>query len=153
DPGQVGYLYTRLLDAQPQEVPVIRDALAPHKDALLDKLWAVVEKPEKGKEQQRLRAACALASYDVSDNAEGIARWKSVSKIVADELFAAVQKTPSHYATLLDQLRPVQARLLFPLSEVYRSKDRPDSERSFATNILADYAAADPLVLADLLLD
>src|SRR5262249_23614172 len=40
-----------------------------------------------------------------------------------------------------------------PLSEVYRSKGRPDSERSFATNILADYAADKPQVLADLLMD
>ena len=64
DASQVDYLYGRLLDAEPHEVPVIRDALAPHKDDLLDKLWAVVEKPEKGKEPQRLRAAAALAKYD-----------------------------------------------------------------------------------------
>ena len=49
DTLQVDYLYGRLLDAEPQEVPVIRDALAPHKDALLDKLWTVVEKPQNGK--------------------------------------------------------------------------------------------------------
>ena len=41
DPGQVDYLYGRLLDAAPNEVPVIRDFLAPHKDELLDTLWAV----------------------------------------------------------------------------------------------------------------
>ena len=64
DATQVDYLYGRLLDAEPHEVPVIRDALAPHKDELLDKLWAVVETPEKGKESQRLRAAAALAKYD-----------------------------------------------------------------------------------------
>jgi eukaryotic-like serine/threonine-protein kinase len=94
-----------------------------------------------------------LASYDPLDNAQGIARWQSVSKMVADELLAAVQKNPSHYATLLDQLRPVRSRLLQPLGEVYRSQDRPDSERSFATNILADYAADDPQFLANLLMD
>ena len=64
DATQVDYLYGRLLDAEPHEVPVIRDALAPHKDELLDKLWAVVETPDKGKESQRLRAAAALAKYD-----------------------------------------------------------------------------------------
>src|SRR5262249_55332344 len=142
-----------LLDAEPPEVAVIRDALAGNKDELLDRLWAVVEKAEKGKEQPRLSAACALASYDTLDNAQGIARWQSVSKIVTDELLAAVQKNPSHYATLLDQLRPVRAKLLPPLREVYRSKDRPDSERSFAANILADYAADNPQMLANLLMD
>ncbi len=38
DPSQVGYLHGRMLDAEPHEVPVIRDALAPHKDDLLEGL-------------------------------------------------------------------------------------------------------------------
>jgi serine/threonine protein kinase/formylglycine-generating enzyme required for sulfatase activity/energy-coupling factor transporter ATP-binding protein EcfA2 len=153
DTTQVECLYGRLLAAEPSEVPVIRDALAGYKGELVDRLWDVVEKPEKGKEQQRLGAACALASYDVPDNAQSIARWQSVSKIIAVELLAAVQKNPSHYATLLEQLHPVRASLLSPLTEVYRNKDRPDSERSFATSLLADYAADQPAVLADLLMD
>ena len=49
DPGQVDYLYGRLLDAEPHEVPVIRDALAPHKEALLDKLWAVWNDPPRAR--------------------------------------------------------------------------------------------------------
>src|SRR5262249_19322763 len=73
DPGQVDYLYGRLLDADPRDVlPVVRDALVPHKDRLRDKLWAVVEKPEKGKESQRLRAAAALAKHDAESE-----RWAS----------------------------------------------------------------------------
>jgi hypothetical protein len=36
DPGQRDYLYGRLLNAAPQEVPIIRDFLAPHKGELLD---------------------------------------------------------------------------------------------------------------------
>ena len=63
DSTQVNYLYGRLLATEPNEVPVIRDALFPHKHQLLDKLWGVVEKPEKSKEQQRLRAAATLAKY------------------------------------------------------------------------------------------
>jgi formylglycine-generating enzyme required for sulfatase activity len=73
DPGQVDYLFGRLLDANPRDVlPVVRDALFPYKDRLLDRLWAVVEKPEKGKESQRLRAAAALAKYDPDSK-----RWGS----------------------------------------------------------------------------
>ena len=73
DATQVEYLYARLLDAEPNEVPVIRDALAPHKDELVERLWAVVEQPAKGHEQQRLRAACALAAYDPESQ-----RWAKV---------------------------------------------------------------------------
>src|SRR5262249_38210287 len=54
DPGQADGLCGRLLDAAPQEVAIIRDLLAPHKDELLERLWAVALAPEKGKESQRL---------------------------------------------------------------------------------------------------
>src|SRR5262249_37921874 len=77
DATQVKYLYGRLLDAQPHEVPVLRDALAPHQDGLLDKLWAVVEAPARGKEHQRLRAAAALAKYDPDSE-----KWAKVQEAV-----------------------------------------------------------------------
>ena len=80
DATQVDYLYGRLLDADPHEVPVIRDALAPHKDELLDKLWAVVETPRRGKEPQRLRAAAALAKYDPESQ-----RWDKSSESVVGQ--------------------------------------------------------------------
>ena len=67
-----------------------------------------MERPEKSKEQQRLRAACALASYDVPDSPQRTARWQRASTTIVDELLAAVQKNPSNYATLLEQLRPYE---------------------------------------------
>ena len=42
DATQVDYLAERLLAAEPSEVPVIREALAPHKAGLIERLWAVV---------------------------------------------------------------------------------------------------------------
>ncbi len=60
---------------------MIRDALAPHKDELLDKLWAVAEKPDKGKESQRLRAAAALAKYDPESE-----KWAKVQDAVGNDL-------------------------------------------------------------------
>src|SRR5205823_1068430 len=83
DPSQVDYLVARLLDAQAQEVPVIRDALAPHQQELLDQLWSVVEQPAKSKESQRLRAACALATYDPDSP-----RWEKTSGPVVEQLVA-----------------------------------------------------------------
>jgi formylglycine-generating enzyme required for sulfatase activity len=153
DATQVEYLYGRLLDAEPPEVRIIRDALAPHQHDLVDRLWSVVHKPAQGLEPQRLRAACALASYDGPASAPGSARWQRAATVIVDEWLPAVQKNPSHYATLLDQLRPVRAQLLRPLTAVYRSTAKPEAERSFATTILADYAADQPDVLANLLMD
>src|SRR5262249_52810549 len=56
DASQVKYLYGRLLGADPGEVSVLQDALASHKEQLMDGLWTVATSPEKGKESQRLRA-------------------------------------------------------------------------------------------------
>ncbi len=146
DAGQVDYLSGQLLDAQPHEVPVIRDALAAHKDELLDKLWAVVEAPDKGKEPQRLRAAAALAKYDPASE-----KWKTCSALVINDL---VRENPVFLGQWSEAYRPVKDALLKPLADVFRDL-RPEraAERSLATNLLADYAADNPHVLADLLMD
>jgi serine/threonine protein kinase/formylglycine-generating enzyme required for sulfatase activity len=145
DTTQKEYLYKRLLEAAPQEVPVLRDALAPHKDELLNKLWAVALKPPKGQEQQRLRAACALAAYDPNRKS-----WDNVQDQVASD-FVAVPVV--YVERWMQALWPVRAKLLDALSAVYRDGQRDPSERNVATNILANYAAEYPHVLADLVMD
>ena len=55
DASQVKHLYRRLLAAKPHEVPVIRDALFPHKDQLLDKLWSLEEVPDVGEVVRMVR--------------------------------------------------------------------------------------------------
>jgi serine/threonine protein kinase/formylglycine-generating enzyme required for sulfatase activity len=151
DPGQVTYLYGRMLEAGPTELPVIRHALLPYRDGLVEPLWKVLGGVQEGAER-RFRAACVLATHDPGGEPKD-ERWQNVSRIVAGQLLAAVQKNPSDYAALLDQLRPVRARLLPPLTEAYRNKEHAESERSFAAAILADYAADQPPLLADLLMD
>jgi len=58
-----------------------------------------------------------------------------------------------HLATWLESLRPVRAKLLTPLKDVYRNGQRRETERSLATDILAEYAKERAEVLADLLMD
>ncbi len=144
DDTQVAYLFGQLLDAKPQEVPVIRDALAPYKDKLLDKLWAVAEAPNKGKEKQRLRAASALAKYDPDSE-----QWVKVQDAVGNDLV----NEPSVYVPVwMESLRPVRVHLLPSLSVVYGDTNRP-VERSRATDILTDYAVDQGTVLANLVMD
>ena len=145
DPDQGNYLYGRLLNAEPQEVPVIRRALLPHAITLTEPLWAVVEHPARGKESQRLRAASALAIYDPDSR-----RWEKVDRAVADDLV----KVPAVFlAVWMDSLRPVRTRLLRPLAGIFRDANRREIERSSATDILADYAADQTGMLTDLLMD
>jgi formylglycine-generating enzyme required for sulfatase activity len=146
DAGQVEYLYGRLLEAEPHELAVIRDALFPYEQQFLDRLWAVLERWEKGRENQRLRAACALATYD-----PGSPRWERASTSVVEQL---VSVNPVFLAPWMEGFRPVRAKLLAPLSAAFRDRGEGRTpERSLATSILADYAADEPQVMADLLMD
>jgi formylglycine-generating enzyme required for sulfatase activity len=146
DSAQVNYLFGRLLDAGPHEVPVIRDALAPHKDSLLEQLWAVVEKPAKGRESERLRAAAALAMYEPDSE-----RWGNAGAFVVNDL---VLENPVFLGQWSEAFRPVRNRLIAHLCEIFRDH-RPErtAERSLATNLLADYLSDQSKVLTDLLLD
>jgi eukaryotic-like serine/threonine-protein kinase len=145
DPTQQGYLYGRLLDAAPHEAPVLREALAPRKNELADKLWAVAAHPGKGREPQRLRAAAALAAYDPASP-----RWEKVTGPVLDQW---VGENPVYLGLWIEEFRPIQGKMLAPLALIYRDGTRRESERMLATNILADYAAAQPDMLVELLMD
>src|SRR5205085_11197840 len=103
-------------------------------------------KSARSKEQQRLRAAAALATYDSNSP-----RWgKSSGKVVED----LVSVNAVYLGVWSEAFRPVKAPLLSPLSMIFRDH-RPErtAERSLATNLLVDYAADQPQVLADLLMD
>jgi formylglycine-generating enzyme required for sulfatase activity len=146
DASQVPYLKDRLLDAKPSKVPVIRDALAPHKDELVNQLWSVVEAPEKGKEFQRLRAAAALAKYDPENQ-----KWAKSSVLVVNDL---VRENAVYLLYWSELFRPVKNSFLAPLADIYRDvRAERAAERSLATNLLADYAADNLQTLADLLMD
>jgi formylglycine-generating enzyme required for sulfatase activity/predicted Ser/Thr protein kinase len=145
DAGQVDYLCGRLLDAEPQQFPVLCETLAPQRADLVERLWAVAEHPGRGKEGQRLRAAAALARYDPEGQ-----RWDGVSGKVVDDL---VGVNSIHLGVWSQAFRPVRARLLAPLAAVFRDR-KPEraAERTVAANVLAEYAD-EPAVLADLLMD
>jgi serine/threonine protein kinase/formylglycine-generating enzyme required for sulfatase activity len=146
DATQVDYLCDRLLDAGPYEVSVIRDALAPHKDSLLEKLWTVVEQPARGHESRRLRAAGALATYDPDSP-----RWRAAGALVVNDL---VLENPIFLGEWSSTFRPIRNRLLPQLSEIFRDH-RPErtAERNLATNLVADYISDQSQLLADLLVD
>lgn len=145
DPRYVNYLYDRLLDAEPNEVTVLINALARNKDDLREKLWQVAGASDPKKGFQRLRVASALAKYDpVSD------RWADVSSAVTND-FLAVH--PKHLSLWTAALGDVRKSLIVPLAAVIGDTNRRAAERSLATDILADFMADQPLVLADLLMD
>jgi formylglycine-generating enzyme required for sulfatase activity len=152
DAGQADYLDERLLTADPEEARIIGQALEGQKDSLAPRLRKLLADPgaDAG---QRLRAACVLAKWDAAGSDADQDPWRAAAPVIVQQLLKEVQKNPSHYSPLLDLLRPVRTRLLASLADVYRGRTRPETERSFATSILADYAADQLPLLADLLVD
>src|SRR5271157_1230659 len=143
DQGQVKYLYRRLLKAAPTELPVIRDALKPYRERLVERLWNVLEQSEE--KGQYLQAGSALALYDPPNPL-----WQTVGGKVAG---AMVTVNPVYLGFWLDTLRPARDKLTTPLATIYRDTERPETERSLAFNILEDYASDQPNVLSNLLMD
>jgi serine/threonine protein kinase/formylglycine-generating enzyme required for sulfatase activity len=153
DPAQADYLCEHLLShtkKNPEVVPILRNALFSERKALTERLWAAVEQPGRTEEGRRLRAAALLALYDPDSP-----RWQKYSDAVTEDLVSENWKNWSIFGLWLEAFRPVRGHLLPPLSKVFRDrrKERSAVERTSATNILVEYAADQPEVLADLLMD
>jgi formylglycine-generating enzyme required for sulfatase activity len=131
DPGQLDYVYERLLVAEPQEMIVFREALRPHADALSERLWGVL-RDTKGNPAQRLRVACVLADYAAED-----VRWEQVSGDVARRLVAENVFVIGQWA---NALRPVRKHLMPPLAGLLVEEGRSAVERRTITVLYADYA-------------
>ncbi len=142
DEGKADYLRDQLLVVTPQQFPVVRDALLPHKAGLIEPLWSVALNPQ-GEIQPRFQAACALATYAAADG-----RWEQVRSFVAGHL---VTLRAADYLAWQEALRGAKDQLFKPLTSIYMGKT--GLEQSRATEALAEYAAGNPQVLADLLMD
>jgi serine/threonine protein kinase/formylglycine-generating enzyme required for sulfatase activity len=145
DDGQADYLYARLLHGDADEAPVLSDALKPHQNILVPRLWQVFEASKSG-DVSLLPAASSLARYDPEN-----VRWVGVGAKTAEAL---VKIDAIYLRPWLDALRPVRGRLAKPLATIFRdSKGRSESQYTQATGILTDYAGDDPGLIAGLLLD
>lgn len=141
DASQSKYLYEELLQAEPEQFPVIRDFLADHKDQFVQQLWQLLENPQ-GDADEQLHAAAALATYDPENP-----KWETARKRAAAELVAV---NPAFLGPWKEALRPKAKELIQPLSEIYRNDTQDELARSLATSLLADYASQDARQLANL---
>jgi formylglycine-generating enzyme required for sulfatase activity len=144
DPGQVSYLRDRMLEeTEPREMLLIRDSLAPHRGELMQDLWSLVDDP-KAAPERKFRALVALADFDPRNN-----HWATAGAKVVNQFLMA---NPLHLGSWTDAMRPVRDSLLDPLARVFRDTDQVENRRIAAT-VLADYAADQPDLLADLVKD
>jgi len=144
DRSQVPFLEKCLHAASPAELPILRDALRPHRDRLAPQLWSLLSSA-KSDDARLLQAASALADYDAFSP-----RWESVGGKVAQALVSA---NSIYLGDWLKYLTDVRSKLKPPLATIFRDSKLSESERTQVTNILADYARDDSDLLSDLMLD
>ncbi len=150
DPSQNDYIIDRLLTADFNQFPTIRDLLKAYSDPPTNQLWQVLE-DGKADAGRRFRAGMALAKY-VPPSADD-ARWQAVAPFLVDQLLPAMVSHPLDYKLLLEAFRPGGAAILAPLGAAFRDTKRPDSQRTYAMNLLVEYAADQPDIYAGLLMD
>ncbi len=145
DAKLVEYLFGRLLEATPTDFLVVREGLVPYAGRLTRELWRIAL--DQGADpNRRFRAACALARLDSGSQGQ----WSAIAKPVVSLLVA---ENPLVLGTWMEALRPARNVLVPRLQDVFRDRQISEGERSVAASILADYAADQPQVLADVLLD
>ncbi len=143
DPSQREYLFGQLQHAGPDQVFVLRSALRGHADALTPRLRDLLRHaPDDG--ATLLPTAAALAGYSPEDVV-----WREVSTKVAQALVRADFISLRHW---LAALRPVRHQLSRPLALLYQADPRA-ADASKIADILADYAADNAALAAEVLLD
>jgi hypothetical protein len=125
------------------EFSVIRDALAEYQKDLSARLWSDAKSGEN--EGRRFRAACALATYEPLHP-----DWRGIRDDVVQSL---TRVKPEFLDDWKETLRGVRGELLDPLGVVFRDHELGELQQALATSTLADYAAGDVGLLADLLAD
>ena len=144
DQSKIAELWDQLLVVSPSQFPVVRDALLPYMDSVVEPLWNVALEPKR-KTRERFQAACALATYTPDDQ-----QWSQINTFVAGHL---VTQEASALVAWREALRPAKGQLIRSLAVIYRDPKQKEQPRSFAAETLADYGGDQPAELFDLLAD
>ena len=143
--GQVAFLETRLLDAAPAALPVLRDALKPYRSDLAPKLWSILDAAKAG-DQPHPSGRRGLAGFRAGQPALATDRWRSFPG-------ARARSIPVFLGQWLDALRPVRMKLT---GHAHRSLPRQVAARG-GTRDRDQHPGRlrrrRPAVLADLLMD
>lgn len=138
----IEYLKSQYLRLAPLQLAPVRKLLEPH-PSIAGYYWAIANDTTRPA-SERFHAACALAGFDPDND-----RWRDdeLCSFVAGQL---VSVSPSYLGQYQSLLRPVRAHLLAPISLIFKDSARSEMTRSFATLLLADYAADNAKTLAEL---
>jgi serine/threonine protein kinase/formylglycine-generating enzyme required for sulfatase activity len=129
--------------SEPSEMLLIREALRPYRADLGEPLWHKADTATDA--DVRFRALVALAAFDRDS-----AQWDEAHANRAVEHLLSVNSL--HLGTWMEALRPVAPALRGRLVRAFHDEKAPELRLPAAT-VLAGYAANDPELLTDLVLD
>lgn len=144
DPSQLDYLSEQLPLCTPTQFPVLREALLPHKDKLIESLWQVATDQERNA-AQRFQIAAALAQYSADDQ-----RWQQIAPFVADHLTSAVSSI--HVGSWREIFRPASGPVIGPLTAMHADRKRTEKQREATAYVLSDYLRDQPEELVNVIL-
>jgi serine/threonine protein kinase/formylglycine-generating enzyme required for sulfatase activity len=147
--ADIEFLIDRLQVADFASLSVIRDALYPYRELVVDALWRSVENNGE-EESRRLRAACALALLDPPSNQQSHSRWQLVGRFLAEQATKAASENPGAYGELKALLLP--ARQSLSPSFLALLNDTSESTRFWAARLLADLSHEQDSLLIDAIL-
>jgi len=147
----VEYVRDRLFDCRPDEFSFICEGLAPYKQELLPDLWMTFHDAKEDSEV-RFRAGVALAKYEPpAATIHDDSKW-----LDADAAFLAehlVGANPDYQRDWRVNLEPIAGVLPGSLEALFRDELRSVLVRTAAARALADFAAEDAELLAELAAD
>ncbi len=141
----LGYLKTRAIELSPEKLGTVRELLAVHRADLCAGYWSIAMDSSQAN-LARFHAGCYLAEWDREHESWNNPKW---CEFLATQLVTVSPSFLSHYQELF---RPIKEHLFAPLSEIFKDVQRTELARSFATTLLADYAADNAEVLTDLVI-
>ncbi|MFM7975788.1 MAG: hypothetical protein ACKO8U_12000, partial [Pirellula sp.] len=126
----------------------IRQILRPHGESLIEPMKKRLTKDATNNDEQRFRAAIALAEFQ---NEPSDLVWdRDTTKFVAEQLVSA---NPEFQPIYRKGLRSVKEKLVGALAELFTDKSLKETQSLSAANSLADFASDDPLQITDLLME
>jgi serine/threonine protein kinase/formylglycine-generating enzyme required for sulfatase activity len=154
DASQGSELINRLLDDEPEEFLVIRQALMKHghRPSLANRFRELL-----GNEQEspahRFRAGMALAGLLGERDAVKDVSLLNATNFLADRLLDELLTYPERYKDWLDAMQPIRTLLVPRLSETFADSNKAEGAKFLAATMLANFARDDSGTLVELLLD
>jgi eukaryotic-like serine/threonine-protein kinase len=151
DLNQADFLYEKMINASPDDFPIICNALKKHGDVqqIKDGLILLLKDGSKNPDT-RFRAGLALTYCTKEDK---VFDWANENiRFLSEFLIKDVARNPSYFDAWVQYLEPIH-HLLYPdLKRIYSDKTESEHTRFTAMTILAEYTKDDAIQLSELLI-